>query len=210
MATLFDKAKTKAPKETKSESKKENVEILDPQFYKDLVRLVDVNKQIETLSAEAAILNEEAKSEGKKAFKKLYNNSGRYPGSFNVTAKQKDKPDATFMLIPVDNYIKIKTEERATYLNDTIGEGLVEEKTEFKFNSELLDLHGEAISKMIENSKLPDYVKENLIEATTTWKIKKGTIENFKSDENLKKLDIDLLVEEIQPIFQVKTVKVLS
>jgi hypothetical protein len=47
-----------------------------------------------------------------------------------------------------------------------------------------------------------------LIESTTTCKIKKGTINNFKTDKDLKKFDLDTLVEEIQPIFQVKYVKV--
>jgi hypothetical protein len=209
--SLFKAAKEKTVEKKSKASARETIEINDDlQFHKDLTRLVKLNMEIETLGAEAAMLHEEAKNRGKKEFKGLYNASGKNPGSFMVQANAKDKPSVQYMFLPNDKYIKIADEERADYLRKTISPDVVEEKTEFKFNSEILDKYGDEISALIENSSLPEEAKSKLIEATTTWNIKKGTIENFKTDAKMAKIDIDILVEEVQPIFGVKTPRILN
>jgi hypothetical protein len=108
-------------------------------------------------------------------------------------------------------------DERAEYLNETYGtydedenliDGIVDEKTEFKFNMKVLERNQEVIEKFFEEcDDISDEDKENLIEGVTKYSIKKGTIDKLYILSKEKDVDIETLYEEIRPVLQLKGAK---
>ena len=204
MANLFKAAKEKGATASPSPQKTE-VEVNDPKFHLNLTRLAEVNKQIDELSAESSILAAEVKERSISEFAKLYETTGKYPGSFIIRGTgMKKLPAASLMFIPTDKYIKIG-EERYNDLVDTYGEDIASEKTTYNMNSELVEKYGELLSNAIAKIKeIPDSDKAKLISAITSFEIKKGTI----SDLDKFGGTIPEMLEEVKPIYQMKNVKV--
>jgi hypothetical protein len=204
MANLFKVAKEKGATASPS-PKKTEVEIVDAKVHLNLTRLAEVNKQIDELSAESSILAAEVKERSIKEFAKLYESTGKYPGSFIIRASgMKKLPSASLMFIPTDKYIKIG-EERYNELLETYGEDIVTEKTAYIMNSELVEKYGELLSEAISKIKgIPDSDKKKLISAVTSYEVKKGTI----SDLDKFGGTIPEMLEEVKPIYQMKNIKI--
>jgi hypothetical protein len=201
---LFKAAKEKGATASGAPQKTEVV-ITDAKFHLNLTRLAEVNRQIDELSAESSVLNAEVKERSISEFAKLYENSGKYPGSFIIRGEGMKKfPSASLMFIPTDKYIKIG-EERFEELRSTYGEDIVEETTAYNMDAKLVEQYGELLSDAISKIKgIPDNDKKKLISAVTSYSVKKGTI----SDLDKFGATIPEMLEEIKPVYQMKNVKI--
>lgn len=204
MANLFKVAKEKGATASPSPQKTE-VEIVDAKVHLNLTRLAEVNKQIDELSAESSILAAEVKERSIKEFAKLYESTGKYPGSFIIRASgMKKLPSASLMFIPTDKYIKIG-EERYNELVSTYGEDIATEKTTYTMNSSLIEKYGEILSEAISKIKeIPKDDKAKLISAITSYEVKKGTISELDKFGGT----IPEMLEEVKPIYQMKNIKI--
>ena len=146
---------------------------------------------------------------GVNEFNRKYELGKKYTESFKIVVKDPNSKDtAVFMLAPTDKYLKID-EDKATLLKNKYGEQIVAEETTFAFDNDMLDKYGEAISKMIENStEIDEADKSRLIKASTKLAVRKGTIKEFRSNDEMRKFSVEELVNDVQPIFQVKAPKI--
>jgi hypothetical protein len=201
---LFAAAKAKGATAS-NKPQKEEVVIKDPQFHLNLSRLAEVNQEMDALSAEANVLAATVKERSIKEFTKLYDTSGKYPGSFNLRATGvKGQPDASLMFIPTDKYIKIG-EERYNELTETYGEGIATEKTTYIMDAGLVEKYAEELSDAISKIKaIPEDDKKKLIQAVVSYEIAKGTISELPSYP----ATITEMLEEIKPVYQMKNVKI--
>jgi hypothetical protein len=201
---LFKAAKEKGATASGAPQKTEVV-INDAKFHLNITRLVEVNRQIDELSAESSVLSSEVKERSISEFAKLYESTGKYPGSFIIKGEgMKKLPTASLMFIPTDKYIKIG-EERFEELKETYGEDIVEENTTYTMDAKLIEQYGELLSDAIAKIKgIPDSDKKKLISAVTSYSVKKGTI----SELDKFGATIPEMLEEIKPVYQMKNVKI--
>jgi len=201
---LFAAAKEKGATAASKGPQKEEVTINDPKFHMELSRLAELNQQLDEMKSEADILAAGVKERSIREFTRLYENTGKYPGSFNLKATGlKGVDTASLMVIPTDKYIKIG-EERYNALVETYGEEIATEKTTYTMNGELVEKYGELLSDAIQKIKgIPEEDKGKLISAIVSYEIKKGTI----SDLPKFPATITEMVEETKPIFQLKNIK---
>jgi hypothetical protein len=160
---------------------------------------------IDELSAETKVLIDEVKQRSIDEFRKLYEKNDRYPGSFNIKSTgMVGQPEASLMFIPTDKYIKIN-EERFIELSSAYGPTIVNEKTTYVMDSELVEKYGEPLSNAIAKiTEIPDSDKAKLIKALVSFEIAKGTIQELHK----YRATIGEMLEEIKPVYQMKNVKV--
>jgi hypothetical protein len=204
MSNLFKAAKEKGATASAAPTKTE-VEINDPIFHANLSRLAELNAQIDELMAETKVLTDEVKGRSIDEFRKLYEKNERYPGSFNIKSTgMVGQPEASLMFIPTDKYIKIN-EERFIELSSTYGPTIVNEKTTYVMDSELVEKYGEPLSNAIAKiTEIPDSDKAKLIKALVSFEIAKGTIQELHK----YRATVGEMLEEIKPVYQMKNVKV--
>lgn len=209
MANLFAQAKSKG-KTTTTKSDKIEVQITDKVFHSDLTRLAILNIEIARLSAESDILKDTVRERSITEFQKLYHEEGKYPGTINIISSLKNEDDASLQFISADRYIKID-EDRSEELVDMYGENIVTEETIFTMDSKLIAKHGELLSKLIEDSDIPEHEAAKLITAVTKHSIAKGTIKeitNYTSKKNTLS-EITNIIEDIQPVYSIRNVKIV-
>jgi hypothetical protein len=200
MANLFDKSKKKAPK-SKAKSDKTNVILSDKEMNKKFARIIELKSEIDTRGGELKGLLAGVLVEGKKNFVAIYEKEQKNPGSFNMTTEDGQK----VLVVPMEKYPKVD-EDLQTMLEEIYGEeeddSPVKEETIYSFEPRLLEKYGEAISTMIEESEdIAEEDKEELLVATTSLAIKKGTIDKLHTlGEGVIQENFDLL----QPGFQMK------
>lgn len=203
MANLFEKAKNSTSTPVKKNDKVE-VNVNEKGFYTSLSRLAKINAQMDDLKAEAVILSAEVKSKGISEFQKLYKEKKKFPGSFVIKSSLDKVPTASMMFIPVDKYITIDA-ERAKELKKEYGNEIVSEKTVYTMDADLVEKYGDVISNLIENcKKIATEDKEKLISAVVEYGIAKGTISELHAFDK----DMNTMIEDIKPIFQLKNIKV--
>ena len=209
MATLFDKAKGKAPVKAAGKKGKEEIVITNEVDFLNIKRLEELKAAISELEAEQAIVYGSVRALGVTEFNKKYEDEKKYTESFKIVVKDPNSKDtAVFMFAPTDNYLKID-EDKATFLKNKYGENVVAEQTTFAFDNDLLDKYGPVISELLENcDKIDEADKTKLIKASTKLAVKKGTIKEFRSNDEMRKHSVEALVNDLQPIFQVKAPKV--
>jgi len=196
MANIFDKAKKAEPK------KAEKHEIVNlPALEKSLTEMAEIDAQMAELEARRAILDSEVRDAGKEAMIELYNKKRSFPGTLKIIAGKMN-----FQFITQDRYKKID-EERSAELVKTYGENIVEEETIYSFNTAILMKHMDHISELLMGSKkLSEEDKENLLTSETTYAVKKGTLKDLFTFKAVKK-SVEGIVEDIQPIFNVKSIQ---
>ena len=211
MATnLFNKAKAKSTdtKTSKSKDKSNITPNFDSpaemaEFHAKLVKLATLKEQLDTLEAEIKDADSYVRELGMSEFSNLVERTGKRESSFILSSEQ----GASVMVVVQDKYKSIN-EERATYLKETYGEELVDESTEFKFNSEVLERNQDAISELIDNcDKISKEDKENLIVGITKYSVKKGLIDGIYKLSRDKKVSVTTLLTEIEPQLQLKSAK---
>jgi len=203
MANLFQKAKSKGTT-PKAKAAKEQIIINEKSFHDSLTKMVNLKEKMATMASEVKAIDAELRETGIEQFAKLYDTTGKYPGSFEIVAKAPKKSDASYLFLPTDRYIKID-EERAEELKKEYGEKIVTTETKFVMDSALVEKYGEKLSKAIEGIKgISQDEKDRLISAVTSFTVTKGTIKDLK-DYSSQTAEI---LEEIRPVYQIKNVKI--
>lgn len=196
MANLFDKAKKTGSK--KVAEKHEIVEM--PNLEASLSKMADINSKLAELEAEKAMIDDEIRTAGKEAMIKLFNAKKSFPGTLKIVAGK-----MSYMFITSDKY-KTIDEERFNELSKTYGKDIVTETTVYSFNTAVLIKHMDHISELLMSSKkLSEEDKNNLLESQTTYSVVKGAIKDLFKFKGVKK--VDTIIEDIQPIFSIKSVK---
>lgn len=192
MSTLFAKAKQEAPKvSTTAKAAKQIIAVNVGDKIKDLL---DKREQIKTLEADVAMLEGDLKPLAREKFLELYKKDKRKPESFVLQGGA-----AKILVIVQDKYLKI-TEVKEQMLRENKLDAVIDEKTVYSFNTELLQKYEKPISDAISKIKaIPDEDKEKLIEATVEKSVKKGTIETLATFKN-----IDQVFNLIEPVVQLK------
>ncbi|MEI6578383.1 MAG: hypothetical protein WCN92_02835, partial [Eubacteriales bacterium] len=105
------------------------------------------------------------------------------------------------LIMPKDQCLSIG-EDRANELKEKYGETIVAEETTFSFNPDILNLHGEELSALIQSATfLTEKEKEDLVVPTTTVSVKKGAInEAFTTGKG----KVEEFLSDIQPIVAIK------
>ena len=205
MANLFAKAKKTAPaKTTKAKDQKVRIAIEDASFFDKVSKLEQLNDTMKSAKAKADMISDELRDLGKSEWAQLYEQTGKNPGSVMLEHVSNDDT-AQFMFVPTDKYITI-TAERAEELQETYGDEIVEEKTVFSFDNDMIEKYGEILSRMIEeSSEIAEKDKEKIIKATTAYSVAKGTIDAFK-----KYGEVSEMIEMVKPVVALKNVEVIK
>lgn len=205
MANLFSKAKSTATtKTTKAKDDKVRVTINDPDFFDKVQMLETLQDNLKRDKAKADMLNQEIKDLGKPEWVKMYEKTGRNPGSIFLEARSGTQL-ATTLLVAKDQYSSIDT-KRAEILMEKFGEDIVEEKTTFSFDSDMIEKYGEVISRLIEEcDEIESEDKYRIIKAVSTFSVAKGTIDRMKSLGQVSEL-----VEEVKPTFALNSVEIIQ
>lgn len=210
MANLFNKAKkTATPKTTKAKDEKVRVKVKDGEFFDKIKTLEELQENMKRDKAMADIISDEIKEIGKVEWSKVYDKTGKNPGSIMLEARS-GLDIAQTMFVPSDKYISIN-EDRANYLVETFGEKAVDEKTSFSFDNEMVDKYGEILSRLIEEcDEIDEDDKEKIIKATTVYSVAKGTIDKLKDYSEDSEMEIVTIVEEVKPVIAIKNVEVIK
>lgn len=210
MANLFAKAKKTAPvKTTTAKDSKVRIRIEDGKetFFENVAKLSQLQDNLKRDKAKADIIADELRELGKDEWTKLYEKNGKNPGSVMVEAVNESDDTAQFMFVPTDKYITINA-DRAEELQETYGESIVEEKTTFSFDNEMIEKYGEILSRMIEeNTEILEKDKEKIIKAVTTYTVAKGTIDNYSKFDDASVAE---MVEVTRPVVALKNVEVIK
>jgi hypothetical protein len=209
-SNLFNKAKASAPaKDTKAKEQKTRIKIKDEDFFDKVSRLEVLNDRMKADKAQADMIADEIKEIGKAEWSKLYDKTGKNPGSVMLEAKV-NLDTAQVMYLPSDRYITIN-EARATALTEKFGEGIVEEKTSFSFDNEMVDKYGEILSELIYGSdEIDEDDKEKIIKAITSYSVAKGSIDSMKKFSEEASCDVFEVFEEIRPVVSLKNTEVIK
>lgn len=207
MPNLFTKAKSVAPAETaKGKDEKTRIRIENEDFFSNVARLSQLQDNMKRDKAKADMIADELKDLAQNEWSKLYDRTSKNPGSVMLESVNDLDDTAQFMFVPTDRYISIN-EDRATELQETYGEDIVEEKTTFAFDSDMVEKYGEVLSRLIEESaEISERDKEKIIKAVTTYSVAKGTIDNFaKLGDNVAEM-----IEATKPVVALKNVEVIK
>ena len=139
---------------------------------------------INNAKAEQELIGGRLKEVGREKFLDLYEEKGFRPANFDLADGNEN-----ILLEVTDKYLKVEPEKAAMLENF---DGLLEVKTTYEFNPEILEKSvsdsmtvGDVVSLLIQDSKLlSDSDKENLIKAKTTMRVPKGTIDRLLEYDN--------------------------
>lgn len=201
---IFDTAKNNQEEKKVKDNGKVRVAPDVEGLFETIEQMEQLQKQMKSAKAKYDMLADEVKDISKDEFVKLFENDGKYPGSFMVEAK--DGEDiAQVMYVPTDRYKKVN-KTRAEQLKEKYGDDIVTEDTTFAFNSKLLAKYGEVISKLItESEDIEAADKAKLITATTKYSVAKGTIEKLDNYG-----DVEEMLNEVNPVVQLKGAEVIK
>jgi hypothetical protein len=206
MASLFDKAKKSAPvKKTSAKDKKVRLTVEDPTFFEKVEKLEELQETLKSAKAKADLISDELKDIAKELWADEYEKTKKNPESVMIVQENENGSTSQFMFVPTDKYITIN-EERAEELKEAYGEDIVEEKTTFAFDNDMIEKYGEVLSMLIENcGEIKESDKEKIIKAVTTYSVAKGTIDKFKQYG-----DVNEMIETVKPVVAIKNVEIIK
>ena len=206
MANLFAKAaKSATPKTTKAKDEKVRIKIDDSGFFDKIEKLEQLQDTMKVAKAKADMISDELRDLGKTEWAKLYDKTGKNPGSVMLEHVNVTDDVAQLMFVPSDKYITINA-DRADELRETFGEEIVEEETTFGFDSTMIEKYGEVLSRLIEEcGDISEKDKEKIITATTKFSVAKGTIDKFSTYG-----DVNEVMEAVKPIVALKNVEIIK
>jgi hypothetical protein len=205
MANLFAKAKSTAKtKTTDKKDSKVRINVEDPSFFDKISNLEKLQENMKRDKAKADMISDEIKDLGKEKWAELYQKTGRNPGSVMLESVVAGDT-AQVMFVPSDKYITL-TAEKAEILREEYGEEIVEEKTTFAFDNDMIEKYGEVLSRLIEESdEIDEDDKGKIIKAVTAFSVAKGTIDVMKSYGKVSKV-----MEEVRPVIALKGAEVVK
>lgn len=206
MATnLFNKAKKVAPVKAAAKDNKTRITIEDPSFFDSIQKLEVLQDNMKRDKAKADMISDGLRDLGKSEWAKLYEKTGKNPGSVMLEHVNDSDDTAQLMFVPTDKYITIN-DERAEALRAEFGEDIVEEKTVFSFDNEMIEKYGEILSRLIEEStEIKESDKDKIIKAATSFSVAKGTIDSFK-----KYGEVEYMIESTRPVVALKNVEIIK
>lgn len=206
MSNLFNKAKKAAPvKDTKGKDEKVRIKIEDPSFFDKIQKLESLNDQMKVAKAKSDMISDELRDLAKDEWAKLYDKTGKNPGSVMLEHVNVNDDTAQLMFIPTDKYISVNA-EKAEELRETYGDDIVTEETTFGFDSAMIEKYGEILSRLIEESdEISARDKEKIITAKTTFTVAKGTIDKLD-----KYGDVTSVMEAVKPVVMLKNIEVIK
>ena len=206
MANLFAKAAKSAPaKVSKGKEEKVRITIEDEAFFNKIEKLEQLQDTMKVAKAKADMISDELRDLGKTEWAKLYDKTGKNPGSVMLEHVNATDDVAQLMFVPSDKYITINS-DRADELRETFGEEIVEEETTFGFDSAMIEKYGEILSRLIEECEdIKDKDKEKIITATTKFTVAKGTIDKFSTYG-----DVNEVMEAVKPVVSLKNVEIIK
>jgi hypothetical protein len=206
MANLFAKAAKSAPaKTTKAKDEKVRIKIEDPNFFDKIEKLEQLQDTMKVAKAKADMISDELRDLGKTEWAKLYDKTGKNPGSVMLEHVNVTDDVAQLMFVPSDKYITINA-DRADELREAFGEEIVEEETTFGFDSTMIEKYGEVLSRLIEEcGDISEKDKEKIITATTKFSVAKGTIDKFTTYG-----DVNEVMEAVKPVVSLKNVEIIK
>jgi hypothetical protein len=205
MATknLFSAAKSTAPKTSAKKDEKVRINLNDPDFFTKIYKLEVLQDRMKSDKAQADLIADEIKELSKEEWVRLYEKTGKNPGSIFVESIVNEQT-AQVMFVPSDKYLTV-TPDKAEVLVEKYGQDIVEEKTTFSFDNDMIEKYGEVLSNLIMNcDDISDSDKEKIIKASTSYSISKGTIDKMKYFG-----PINEVMEEIKPVIALKNVEVV-
>jgi hypothetical protein len=201
---LFSKAKTTAPKTAAKKDEKVRINLNDPDFFTKIYKLEILQDRMRSDKAQADMLSDEIKDLSKEEWIRLYEKTGKNPGSIFVESIVNEQT-AQVMFVPSDKYLTV-TADKADVLIEKYGQEIVEEKTVFSFDNDMIEKYGEVLSNLIMScDDISDSDKEKIIKASTSYSISKGTIDRMKSFGNVSEI-----MEEVKPVIALKNVEVVK
>jgi len=204
MANLFNKAKTTAPKTAAKKDEKVRVNLNDPDFFTKVYKLEILQDRMKSDKAQADMLADEIKDLSKEEWVRLYEKTGKNPGSIFVESIVNEQT-AQVMFVPSDKYITVNA-DKAEVLVEKYGQDIIEEKTTFSFDNDMIEKYGEVLSNLIMSCDgISDSDKEKIIKASTSYSISKGTIDKMKFFG-----PIGEIMEEVKPVVSLKNVEVVK
>lgn len=206
MASLFDKAKKSAPvKKTAAKDKKVRLVVEDANFFSKVQTLEELQETMKSAKAKADLISDELKDIAKELWADEYEKTKKNPESVMIVQENESGDTSQFMFVPTDKYISIN-EERAEELKEAYGEEIVEEKTTFSFDNDMIEKYGEVLSMLIENcDEIKESDREKIIKAVTTYSVAKGTIDKFKEYG-----DVNEMLETVKPVVAIKNVEIIK
>jgi len=206
MSNLFTKAKkTSTPKKTSEKDKKVRLVVEDSKFFSKVQTLEELQETMKSAKAKADLISDELKDIAKELWVDEYEKTKKNPESVMIVQENEKGDTASFMYVPSDKYISIN-EERAEELKEAYGDEIVEEKTIFSFDNDMIERYGEILSRLIEESdEISAKDKEKIIKATTSYTVAKGTIDSFA-----KYGDVSEMIETVKPVVALKNVEVIK
>ena len=206
MANLFAKAaKSATPKTTKAKDEKVRIKIDDSGFFDKIEKLEQLQDTMKVAKAKADMISDELRDLGKTEWAKLYDKTGKNPGSVMLEHVNVTDDVAQLMFVPSDKYITINA-DRADELRETFGEEIVEEETTFGFDSTMIEKYGEVLSRLIEEcGDISEKDKDKIITATTKFSVANGTIDKFTTYG-----DVNEVMEAVKPVVSLKNVEIIK
>ena len=205
MATnLFSKAKSTAPAKSAKKDEKVRINLNDPDFFNKISLLENLQDRMKSDKAQSDMLADDIKDLSKEEWVRLYEKNGKNPGSVFVESIV-DGETAQVMFVPSDKYITLNP-DRAEVLIEKFGQDIVEEKTTFAFDNDMIEKYGEVLSNLIMNcDDISDDDKERIIKASTSYSVAKGTIDKMKSYGPVMEI-----MDEVKPVIALKNVEVVK
>jgi hypothetical protein len=205
MANLFAKAKsTAATKTTDKKDSKVRINVDDVTFFEKIQTLESLQDRMKSDKAKADMISDEIKDLGKEKWSEMYQKTGRNPGSVMLESRAAGDT-AQVMFVPSDKYISL-TGEKAEALREEFGEEIVEEKTTFAFDNDMIEKYGEILSNLIEGcDEISDEDKGKIIKAVTVFSVAKGTIDVMKNYGQVSDV-----MEQVKPVIALKNVEVIK
>ena len=206
MGNLFTKAAKSTPaKTTKGKEEKVRIKIDDSGFFDKIEKLEQLQDTMKIAKAKADMISDELRDLGKTEWAKLYDKTGKNPGSVMLEHVNVTDDVAQLMFVPSDKYITINA-DRADELREAFGEEIVEEETTFGFDSTMIEKYGEVLSMLIENcAEISEADREKIIKATTKYSVAKGTIDKLNQYG-----DVTEVMEAVKPVVALKNVEVIK
>ena len=206
MATknLFSSAKSVAPKTVAKKDEKVRINLNDSDFFTKVYKLEILQDRMKSDKAQADMIADEIKDLSKEEWVRLYEKTGKNPGSIFVESIVNEQV-AQVLYVPSDKYITVNA-DKADVLIEKYGQDIIEEKTTFSFDNDMIEKYGEVLSNLIMSSDdISDSDKEKIIKASTAYSISKGTIDKMKFFG-----PIGEIMDEIKPVVALKNVEVVK
>ena len=195
----------KTLKNSLTQTVNKNITVNLPELESALKRLSKINEKIEELEKEKSILDTVIRTTGKKTMINLYNKTKKFPGTLQIISKR-----FNFKFVTFNRYKKIDKEDYDELIK-TYGSNVAEEITDISFNTAILMKHKKHISKLLMGSKeLTEEEKENILVSNKSYLIKNGLIENLFDNIKTIKNDVSKIIDDIEPVFSIKSLTKIS